>query len=83
MGFFVTVMSVQVGCIVAWWSLSVVLEAVAVTGAAVLGLTLAAIFIPWDLTKRGHILAMAGKLAPHFDLVNASFALRPVAFQIK
>ena len=60
MSVFTLVMSVQVGCIVAWWSLSVVLEAVAVTGAAVIGLTLAAIFIPWDLTKRGNILAMAG-----------------------
>jgi len=57
---FTTVMSVQVGCIVAWWSLDVVLMAVAVTGAAVLGLTLAAVFLPWDLTKRGNVLAMAG-----------------------
>ena len=33
--------------------------AAAITGAAVLGLTLAALFIPWDLTKWGHILGMA------------------------
>lgn len=55
---FTAVMSVQVGTICAWWDLSVVLQAVAVTGGAVVGLSLAAIFLPWDLTKRGNILGM-------------------------
>lgn len=52
-------MSVQVGTICAWWNVQVVLMAVAVTGAAVLGLTLAAVFIPWDITKKGHVIGMA------------------------
>lgn len=56
---FTVVMSVQVGCIVAFWDVSVVLIAFAVTGASVLGLTLAAVFIPWDITKKGNVLGMA------------------------
>jgi FtsH-binding integral membrane protein len=67
---FTFVMSVQVGCICAYWELSVVLQAVAVTGAAVLGLTLAAIFIPWDITKRGNVLAMAGMVVFFIALVT-------------
>ena len=67
---FTGVMSVQVGCICAWWSLSVVLTAVAVTAAAVLGLTLAAVFIPWDITKRGNVLAMAGMVVFFIALVT-------------
>lgn len=67
---FTFVMSVQVGCICAWWDLSVVLQAVAVTSAAVLGLTLAAIFIPWDITKRGNVLAMAGMVVFFIALVT-------------
>jgi protein lifeguard len=59
MFWFTIVMSVQVGCIVAYWDLSVVLIAVAVTGGAVLGMTLAALFIPFDLTSKGHVLGMA------------------------
>lgn len=59
MFWFTIVMSVQVGCIVAYWDLSVVLIAVAVTGGAVLGVTLAALFIPFDLTSKGHVLGMA------------------------
>lgn len=58
MFWFTIVMSVQVGCIVAYWDLSVVLIAVAVTGGAVLGVTMAALFIPFDLTSKGHILGM-------------------------
>ncbi|KAH7617401.1 putative Protein lifeguard 1 [Nannochloris sp. 'desiccata'] len=67
---FTFVMSVQVGCICAYWELAVVLQAVAVTGAAVLGLTLAAIFIPWDITKRGNVLAMAGMVVFFIALVT-------------
>jgi protein lifeguard len=67
---FAGVMSVQVGCICAWWSLAVVLQAVAVTGAAVTGLTLAAVFLPWDLTKRGNVLAMAGMVVFFVALIT-------------
>lgn len=70
MFWFTFVMSVQVGCICAWWSLSVVLTAVAVTGAAVLGLTLFAIFVPWDITKRGNVLAMIGLVVFFIALVT-------------
>jgi FtsH-binding integral membrane protein len=59
MFWFTIVMSVQVGCIVAYWDLSVVLIAFAVTGAAVVGVTLGALFVPFDLTSKGHILGMA------------------------
>lgn len=59
MFWFTIVMSVQVGCIVAYWDLSVVLIAFAVTGGAVVGVTVAALFIPFDLTSKGHILGMA------------------------
>lgn len=59
MFWFTIVMSVQVGCIVAYWDLSVVLIAFAVTGGAVLGVTCAALFVPFDLTSKGHILGMA------------------------
>ena len=55
---FTAVMSVQVGCICAYWNLSVVLIAFAVTGAAVVGITLGAILLPWDMTKRGNALGM-------------------------
>ncbi|EFN57385.1 hypothetical protein CHLNCDRAFT_50899 [Chlorella variabilis] len=57
---FTLVMSVLVGTICAYWQTSVVLEAFAVTGAAVAGLTLVAVFGKFDITKKGHILAMAG-----------------------
>jgi len=67
---FTFVMSVQVGCICAFWELDVVLQAVAVTAAAVLGLTLAAIFIPWDITKRGNVLAMAGMVVFFIALIT-------------
>jgi FtsH-binding integral membrane protein len=62
MAFFTIVMSVLVGSVCAYWGLAVVLEAVAITGAAVVGLTLAAFFIPWDLTKYGNVLGMAGMI---------------------
>jgi FtsH-binding integral membrane protein len=58
MGWFTFVMSIQVGCIVAYWDLSVVLIAFAVTGGAVIGVTLGAMFIPWDFTTKGNILGM-------------------------
>lgn len=58
LAFFTGVMSLQVGCICAYWNLSVVLIAFAVTGAAVIGITLGALFIPWDFTKRGNALGM-------------------------
>jgi FtsH-binding integral membrane protein len=67
---FTFVMSVQVGCICAYWELAVVLQAVAVTGAAVLGLTLAAIFIPWDITTKGNVLAMAGMVVFFIALIT-------------
>lgn len=67
---FTAVMSVQVGAICAWWSLSIVLQAVAVTGAAVVGLTLAAIFFPWDLTKRGNVLAMVSMVVFFIALIT-------------
>jgi protein lifeguard len=67
---FTFVMSVQVACICAFWELSVVLQAVAVTAAAVVGLTLAAVFIPWDITKRGNVLAMAGMVVFFIALVT-------------
>lgn len=67
---FTFVMSVQVGCIVAFWNVAVVLEAFAITGAAVFGLTMAAIFIPWDITKKGHILAMAAMVVFFMALVT-------------
>jgi hypothetical protein len=67
---FTAVMSVQVGCICAFWGLKVVLIAVAVTGAAVVGLTLAALFIPWDLTKYGNILAMAAMVIFFMALIT-------------
>ena len=70
MFWFTFVMSVQVGCICAWWSLSVVLTAVAVTGAAVLGLTLFAVFVPWDITKKGNVLAMIGMVVFFIALVT-------------
>mmetsp|Transcript_1041 Transcript_1041/g.2170 ORF Transcript_1041/g.2170 Transcript_1041/m.2170 type:complete len:335 (-) Transcript_1041:29-1033(-) len=56
MSWFTFVMSVQVGCIVAFWDLSVVLIAFAVTTAAVVGVTVAALVMPWDLTSKGHVL---------------------------
>jgi FtsH-binding integral membrane protein len=58
MAWFTIVMSVQVGCIVAYWNLSVVLIAFAVTGGAVIGVTLGAVFIPWDFTSKGNVLGM-------------------------
>ena len=44
--------------ICSYWDVGVVLEALAVTAAAVFGLTLLAVFGRFDLTKRGHILSM-------------------------
>lgn len=49
---FTLVMSVLVGTICAYWQTSVVLEAFAVTGAAVAGLTLVAVFGKFDITKK-------------------------------
>lgn len=67
---FTFVMSVQVGCIVAFWDVSVVLIAFAVTGGSVLGLTLGALFIPWDITKKGHVLGMAAFVVLFMALIT-------------
>ncbi|KAL4444889.1 hypothetical protein ABPG77_003939 [Micractinium sp. CCAP 211/92] len=56
---FTVVESVLVGCICSYWDVGVVLEAFAVTCAAVGGLTLMAIFGKFDVTRKGHVLAMA------------------------
>lgn len=58
LGFFTAVMSLQVGCIVAYWNLSVVLIAFAVTGGATVGIFLGALFIPWDFTKKKNALGI-------------------------
>ncbi|KAL4448096.1 hypothetical protein ABPG75_005315 [Micractinium tetrahymenae] len=55
---FTVVESVLVGCICSYWDVAVVLEAFAVTCAAVAGLTLVAIFGKFDITRKGHVLAM-------------------------
>jgi FtsH-binding integral membrane protein len=49
---FTAIESVLVGMICAYWQTSVVLEAFAVTGAAVAGLTLIALFGKFDVTKK-------------------------------
>lgn len=48
------------GVICAWWSLDVVVIAFITTLAVVIGITIVAMFMPWDLTKYGFILAMCG-----------------------
>jgi FtsH-binding integral membrane protein len=56
---FTCIMAVLVGTICSYWDVAVVLTALAVTAAAVAGLTVVAIFGKFDMTKRGGLLAMA------------------------
>eukprot|EP00887_Chlorella_sp_A99_P004615 scaffold4.g4615.t1 len=58
LAWFTVVESVLVGVICAYWDVSVVLEAFGTTCAVVGALALAAIFIPFDMTKRGGVLAI-------------------------
>lgn len=47
-----------------------VLIALATTAAAVTGLTLFAVFVPFDMTKRGHILGMISMVVFFIVLVT-------------
>jgi FtsH-binding integral membrane protein len=71
LAWFTGVMSIQVGCICAYWNLSVVLIAFAVTGAAVVGITLGAILIPWDFTKKANALGIVSMVV--FFVALATF----------
>jgi FtsH-binding integral membrane protein len=59
---FTLVESVLVGVICSWWEVDVVLLAFAVTTGVVLGLTLAALFLPWDFTRCGNALGIISEL---------------------
>lgn len=60
LGLFTLAEAVVVGVICAYWTVDVVLIAFITTAAVVAGLTLVAMFMPFDITKYGFVLAMVG-----------------------